>query len=93
MLKGQSVKEAEEFMQHVFAQHRQRVYKNGLDMALSNRRKVGSFATRLGRIAVKKGVFASAAEWKAHFTDPHVRSYRYVCASCAKPVKLVRVPK
>ena len=76
MLKGQSVKEAEADMLRVFEAHRQRTYKNGLDMALKNGKKVGSYATRLGRLAVKKGVFASAAEWKAHFTDPHARPER-----------------
>lgn len=90
MIKNSTRKEAEAFLQEVFERHRQRHFKNAMDMSVQYA-KARSFATRLKRIAIARGIFKDEREWSQHYQAPHSRTYRFVCGHCGKPSKLVRV--
>jgi hypothetical protein len=74
-------REVEARLVEIVERHKAHSFRNALDLA-DRYNMPRSFASRLMRESITRGLFKDAASWKQFFTQPNARTYRYRCPKC-----------
>jgi hypothetical protein len=74
-------KEVEDRLAEIVECHKAYAFRNALDLA-DHYSMPRSFARRIMRESIHRGLFKDSAAWKQFFTKPHARAYRYRCPRC-----------